>query len=56
MWQEDKVNNMLREVLVDAFNSVLDISEENDVTLRMGAYMIAIKRLVTAEKIRGMFP
>ena len=36
-----------------AFNEVYALSQEKNVTLRMAAYMVAIKRITTAGKLRG---
>lgn len=38
---------------VTAFNEVYALSQEKNVTLRMAAYMVAIKRITTAGKLRG---
>lgn len=53
-WSEDEVNAKLYDKMHTAFNGVWDIAKENNVTLRMGAYLIAIKRVVDAKKMRGI--
>ncbi len=55
-WDEDEINSTLERIMVKAFNEVLTTSENNLVTLRMGAYMIALDRIIKAKKIRGVFP
>ena len=55
-WNEDEVNAKLFELISRAFESVWDISKEKDVTLRTGAYLIAVKRVVDAKKLRGIWP
>lgn len=52
-WDLDEVNNMLNKIMLTAFKEVYDISQANNVPLRMGAYMVAIKRITTAGKLRG---
>ena len=42
-WTEDEVNNKLREIMDAAFASVWDLAQEKHTTLRMGAYLIALK-------------
>ena len=39
--------------MLTAFNEVYALSQEKNVTLRMAAYMVAIKRITTAGKLRG---
>lgn len=56
MWDEEEVNRALEKIMIRAFNEVWDEKNEKDTTLRMGAYMVAINRLVQAKKIRGVFP
>ncbi len=55
-WTEEEVNQKLYKVVSEAFQSVWDIAQEKDVTLRTGAYLIAIKRVVDAQKLRGIWP
>lgn len=56
MWDEDEVNRALEKIIIKAFNEVWDKAKENNTTLRMGAYMVAIDRIVKAKKIRAVFP
>lgn len=55
-WSEDEVNEKLEDIITRAFHSVCDIAEQNDQTLRIGAYLIAIRRVVEAKKLRGIWP
>lgn len=56
MWDEEEVNRTLEKIMIRAFNEVWDKKKEKNTTLRMGAYMVAIDRIVKAKKIRGVFP
>ena len=56
IWDLNKVNNSLEKTMVRSFNEVLGMKENNKTTFRLGAYMLAIDRLVAAKKIRGFFP
>ena len=47
------MNKMLQKIMLTAFNEVYALSQEKNVTLRMAAYMVAIKRITTAGKLRG---
>ncbi len=55
-WDEKEVNTHLEKVMNHAFRSVWDIAVEKQVTLRTGAYLIAVKRTVEAKKMRGIWP
>ena len=52
-WDLDDVNSMLRKIMLKAFEEVVAISKENNVSLRIASYMLAIKRITTAAKLRG---
>jgi len=56
MWDEDEVNKTLEKIMIKAFKEVWDKATEKDSTMRMGAYMVAIQRIVNAKQIRGIFP
>ena len=56
MWDEAEINENLDKIMCKAFEAVYENHREKSTTLRMSAYMIALKKLVTAKKIRGIFP
>ena len=56
MWDEEDVNRTLEKIMIRAFNEVWDKKGEKNTTMRMGAYMVALDRIVKAKKIRGVFP
>ena len=55
-WSEEHVNEQLKFIMDQAFESVWNISAENRTTLRTGAYLIAVKRVVEAKNLRGIWP
>lgn len=55
-WEAEETNSRMETVMLNAFNAVWDISKEKEETLRTGAYLIAIRRLVEAMKLRGIWP
>lgn len=55
-WSEEHVNEQLKDIMDQAFQSVWDIAKDKDVSLRTGAYLIAVKRVVDAKNMRGIWP
>lgn len=55
-WTEESVNEKLKEIMDPAFEAVWSIACENNTTLRMGAYLIAVKRVVDAKQARAIWP
>ena len=51
-WDEDYVNELLSNKMTKSFNEVWDIAKTNGKSMRLGAYMLAIKRIVSVKKIR----
>ena len=56
MWDEEEVNRALEKIMIRAFNEVWDKTKEKETSMRMGAYMVSLDRIVKAKKIRGIFP
>ncbi len=56
MWEEDYINQNLAKIMKRAFEEVWEISQQKKSSLRMGAYMVAMQRVVKAKKLRGVFP
>ncbi len=52
-WTKEEVLERLDTKMTQAFNSVLEMSEGENVYMRDAAYMVAIKRVVTAMELRG---
>lgn len=55
-WEEQDVNDKLARKMEKAFNSVYDLAKEKNITLRTGAYAIALKRVADALQLRGIWP
>ncbi len=56
MWDEEEVNKNLEKIMIRSFEEVWKVTQERGCTLRTGAYMVAMNRLVEARRIRGVFP
>lgn len=53
IWDIDQVDATLKKILLTAFDGVYNLKKEKDSSMRMAAYMVAIRRLCTAGKLRG---
>ncbi len=54
-WDEDEVNRRLELIMNRSFKEVLDISIEHKTTMRVGAFILAIKRIVEVIQMRGLY-
>ena len=54
-WNEGTVNQRLEEIMVDSFGAVVGYSEKHQVHNRIGAYMLALDRVASALKLRGIY-
>ncbi len=54
-WSEEEVNRRLEEKMVAAFHDVLRTSKENRTSLRIGAFMLAITRVIEVVHLRGIY-
>jgi glutamate dehydrogenase (NAD(P)+) len=55
-WDLDEVNKNLRRVMVNSFKAVWDLAQQENIDMRNAAMMIAVSRVATAFKERGVFP
>ena len=54
-WEESEVNQRLEKKMCEAFDDVLQTSLRYKVDLRTAAYIVAISRVGTVTKMRGMY-
>ncbi len=54
-WNEDLVNERLKEIMVENFGRVVDYAEKHGVNNRIAAYMLALDRVAFAIKLRGIY-
>lgn len=54
-WEAEEVYEKLDKIMTKAFHEVLKVSESKGVDMRTAAYMVAVKRVVAAMKVRGWF-
>lgn len=55
-WEEDHVNELLKNNITSSFNEVWELSKEYKTSMRLAAYMVALKRIVAVRNIRGICP
>jgi glutamate dehydrogenase (NAD(P)+) len=54
-WTEQEVNDRLEAKMREAFTAVLKTGLKHQVDMRTAAYIVAIERVATATKLRGMY-
>jgi glutamate dehydrogenase (NAD(P)+) len=54
-WTEAMVNERLKDIMVSAFNGVVGYGEKHNVNNRIAAYMLAIDRVASCIKVRGIY-
>ncbi len=54
-WNEQLVNERLEEIMVESFDAVVEYAEKHHVNNRIAAYMLALDRVATAIKLRGIY-
>jgi glutamate dehydrogenase (NAD(P)+) len=54
-WTLDRVNRRLDRIMRRAFERVYETAQEHDVSLRIGAYVMAIRKVANALQMRGIY-
>ena len=54
-WTEEMVNTRLEQAMVKAFGEVNQTALDHDISLRTAAYVLAIDRVASVYKMRGLF-
>lgn len=54
-WTEERVNRRADRVMKSAFDNVFDTGKKHNVSLRTAAYVVAIEKVATTQKFRGVF-
>jgi glutamate dehydrogenase/leucine dehydrogenase len=55
-WSLEEVNSRLETVMTRAYNDILPIAKKENIDMRTAAYVYAVKKVVDAHKIRGLWP
>ena len=54
-WDEETVNQRLERIMVTSFDEVNAMAEKHGVNPRIGAYMLAIDRVASVHRLRGLY-
>ena len=54
-WTEERVNRRLDRMMKDAFEKVYKTAETHDVSLRIGAYVMGVRKVAEALQMRGIY-
>ncbi|HVB99573.1 MAG TPA: Glu/Leu/Phe/Val dehydrogenase [Candidatus Dormibacteraeota bacterium] len=54
-WREREVNHRLQDIMDHSFDEVVHVREERHVNTRTAAYMLAIRRVASALRVRGIY-
>jgi glutamate dehydrogenase/leucine dehydrogenase len=55
-WTEEEVNTKLDHIITRAFHEVWDMHDKYKCNMRDAAYLVAVKRVADATKLRGFYP
>ena len=55
-WDENQINQKLKELMTKAFANVLVMSKKYNVDMRTAAYIVAVNRVSEALAVRGIYP
>jgi glutamate dehydrogenase (NAD(P)+) len=55
-WHETEVNSRMEQMLLRAYNSVVETAETRKLDMRMAAYAIGVQRVADATMLRGIYP
>jgi glutamate dehydrogenase (NAD(P)+) len=55
-WNEEQVNAKLEDIMVHTYREVRARARQEDVDMRLAAYLIAVNRVAEAIRLRGIYP
>ena len=55
-WEEKEINERLERIMTEAFETSWEASQRLGVSLRLGAYAVAVERVAEATLVRGIYP
>jgi glutamate dehydrogenase (NAD(P)+) len=55
-WDEQDVNAKLERIMVHSFEQVYALAKQRNISLRLAAYLLAVRRVADATMTRGIYP
>lgn len=55
-WTEEEINQRLVRIMQEAFRAIWQVAQDNRVTLRTAAFIVACTRILQAREMRGLYP
>ena len=55
-WEEEEINQRLKRIMTRSFREAFDQAKRHGVSMRKGAYCVAVERVAEATKLRGLYP
>ena len=55
-WEEEEINERLKRKMTRAFREAYEQAQRHNVSMRKGAYCVAVNRVAEATKLRGLYP
>lgn len=52
-WSEEEIDDKLHETMINAFESIYNLSDTRKVDMRLAAYMIGVRKMAEAARFRG---
>jgi len=54
-WDEETVNRRLESIMVRSFSEVMAMADKHKVNARIASYMLAVDRVASMHRLRGMY-
>ena len=55
-WAENEINDRLESIMKRSYRAVAHKASEQEVSMRLGAYLLAVARVAEATELRGVYP
>lgn len=52
-WSEEEIDQKLHEIMINAFETIYNLSQTRKVDMRLAAYMIGVRKMAEAARFRG---
>ena len=54
-WRDERIQEDLSRIMRNSFKSVLEVSQEHNVCMRVAAFVVSIRRVIKASEMRGLY-